>query len=378
VDWVRRELTNPEGGFYSSLDADSEGEEGKFYVWTREELQQIVGSEEPLAAAYYNCTGVGNWEHGYNILHRRQTDADFAQEHALEPHVLARLVHGWQHQLLAARAKRVRPGLDDKVLTGWNALMLSGLVAAYRAFGEASFLELALRNAEFLESNLRHGPRLYRTWKNGQATINGFLEDYALVIEAYISLYEATFDERWLREAETLTAYVLGNFFDPAEQQFFYTDASAEPLIARKKELFDNVIPGSNSVMAHNLLRLGRHLENTQYQELAAAMLGQVQALVAKEPQHLANWASLYGALLRPGAEVAIVGPEAEEFRRKLSQQFLPNDVVAGGLVTSSLPLLQGRSDTAKTTIYVCRTLMPQLPVHSVAEALEQLALAAQ
>jgi uncharacterized protein YyaL (SSP411 family) len=378
VAWVRRELTNPEGGFYSSLDADSEGEEGKFYVWTREELQQIVGSEEPLAAAYYNCTGVGNWEHGRNILHRRQTDADFAQEHALEPHVLANLVHGWQQQLLAARAKRVRPGLDDKVLTGWNALMLSGLVAAYRAFGEASFLELALRNAEFIERNLRHGPRLYRTWKNGRATINGFLEDYALVIEAYISLYEATFDERWLREAETLAGYVLSNFFDPAEQQFFYTDASAEPLIARKKELFDNVIPGSNSVMAHNLLRLGRHLENTQYQELAAAMLGQVQALVAKEPQHLANWASLYGALLRPGAEVAIVGPEAEAFRRKLSQQFLPNDVLAGALIASDLQLLQGRSDTVKTTVYVCRNRTCQLPVHSVAEALEQLALAAQ
>jgi uncharacterized protein YyaL (SSP411 family) len=378
VAWVRRELTNPEGGFYSSLDADSEGEEGKFYVWTREELQQILGDEEPLAAAYYNCTGVGNWEHGRNILHRHQTDADFAQEHALEPHVLAKLVHGWQQQLLAARAKRMRPGLDDKVLTGWNALMLSGLIAAYRAFGEASFLELALRNAEFLQSNLRQGPRLYRTWKNGRATINGFLEDYALVIEAYISLYEATFEESWLREAETLAAYVLDNFFDPAEQQFFYTDASAEPLIARKKELFDNVIPGSNSVMAHNLLRLGRHLENTQYQELAAAMLGQVQALVAKEPQHLTNWASLYVALLRPGAEVAIVGPEAEDFRRKLSQQFLPNDVLAGTLAASDLPLLQGRGEAAKTTIYVCRNRTCQLPVHSVAEALEQLALAAQ
>jgi uncharacterized protein YyaL (SSP411 family) len=149
-------------------------------------------------------------------------------------------------------------------------------------------------------------------------------------------------------------------------------------LIARKKELFDNVIPGSNSVMAHNLLRLGRHLENTQYQELAAAMLGQVQALVAKEPQHLANWASLYAALLRPGAEVAIVGPEAEEFRRKLSQQFLPNDVLAGALIASDLPLLQGRGDAVKSTIYVCRNRTCQLPVHSVDEALEQLALSAQ
>jgi uncharacterized protein YyaL (SSP411 family) len=376
VAWVRRELTNPEGGFYSSLDADSEGVEGKFYVWTREELQQILGAEEPLAAAYYNCIGIGNWEHGTNILHRRQSDADFAQAHEIEPHVLAKLVHSWQKQLLAARASRVRPGLDDKVLTGWNALMISGLVAAYRAFGESELLALALRNAEFLQQNLRQGPCLYRTWKNGRATINGFLEDYALVIEAYLSLYEATFAEQWLREAETLIAYVLDNFFDPAEQQFFYTDASAEPLIARKKELFDNVIPSSNSVMANNLLRLGRHLENAAYQDLARTMLGQVQALVVKEPQHLTNWASLYVALLRPGAEVAITGPQLEDFRSQLSRHFLPNDVLAGTLETSTLPLLEGRGGTAETTIYVCRNRACQLPVHSVAAALEQLALA--
>jgi uncharacterized protein YyaL (SSP411 family) len=378
VGWVKRELTNPAGGFYSSLDADSEGEEGKFYVWTREELQHALGTEEALAAAYYQCTGLGNWEHGRNILHRQQSDADFAAEHDLEPDVLAKLVHSWQKKLLAARAPRVRPGLDDKVLTGWNALMLSGLLAAYRAFGEAELLELALHNAEFLERNLRHGPRLYRTWKNGRATINGFLEDYALVIEAYISLYEATFTESWLREAETLTAYVIENFFDPADQLFYYTDASAEPLIARKKELFDNVIPASNSVMAHNLLRLGRHLEHAQYQAMAAAMLGQVQDLVAKEPQHLTNWASLYVALLRPGAEVAISGPQAEQFRRSLSQHFLPNDIIAGALATSHLPLLEGRAATANTTIYVCRNRACQLPVHSVAEALAQLALAEQ
>lgn len=375
VNWVRRELTNPEGGFYSSLDADTEGEEGKFYVWTREELRAILGEEEPLAAAYYQCTALGNWEHGRNILHRRQSDADFAEEHKLEPHVLAKLIHGWQKQLLVARTQRVRPSLDDKVLTGWNALMLSGLAAAYRAFGETEFLDLALRNAEFLQANLRQGPRLYRTWKNGRATINGFLEDYALVIEAYVSLYEATFTERWLREAATLTAYVLDHFFDPAEQQFFYTDASAEPLIARQKELFDNVIPASNSVMAHNLLRLGRHLEKPDYQALAATMLGQVQSLVAQEPQHLTNWASLYVALLRPGAEVVITGPRAEALRQQLSRHFLPNDVLAGTAGASELPLLQGRTGSEPTTIYVCRNQACQLPVRTVAEALEQLAL---
>jgi len=373
VAWARRELTSPAGGFYSSLDADSEGEEGKFYVWIQAELQQILSDEEPLATAYYHCTAIGNWEHGRNILHRRQSDADFAAAHQLEPAALTKLVQGWQQKLLAARANRIRPGLDDKILTGWNALMLSGLLAAYRAFGEAEFLDLAVHNAEFLQANLRQGPRLMRTWKAGRATISGFLEDYALVIEAYISLYEATFTESWLREAETLTAYVLANFFDPEEQQFFYTDASAEPLIARKKELFDNVIPGSNSVMAHNLLRLGRHIERADYQELAARMLAPVQALAAQEPQHLTNWASLYAALLRPGAEVAIVGPEAEQQRRELSRHFLPHEVLAGGQAAGELPLLQGRGAAEQTIIYVCRDRACQLPVQTVAEALAQL-----
>jgi uncharacterized protein YyaL (SSP411 family) len=170
---------------------------------------------------------------------------------------------------------------------------------------------------------------------------------------------------------------VLDNFFDPAEQQFFYTDASAEPLIARPKELFDNVIPASNSVMAHNLLRLGRHLENADYQALSATLLAPVQALAVKDPQHLANWASLYAALLRPGAEVAIVGPQAEVFRQQLERHFLPHDVLAGALQASELPLLQGRGDGDQTTIYVCRDRACQLPVRSVAEALAQLGLAA-
>jgi uncharacterized protein YyaL (SSP411 family) len=236
--------------------------------------------------------------------------------------VVPELVAGWKQKIMAVRATRVRPGLDNKILTGWNALMLQGLTDAYRAFAEPEFLVVAERNARFIQANLREGPRLYRTCKDGRASISGFLEDYALVVQAYISLYEVSFAEIWLHEAETLTEYVLSNFFDPTENQFFYTDSSAEPLIARKKELFDNVIPASNSVMAHNLRRLGRHLEKARYVDLAADMLAQIRPLVVKEPQHLTNWAALYAALLRPGAEVAIIGPEAEVFREELNRSF--------------------------------------------------------
>lgn len=375
IEFVRLELTNDEGGFYSSLDADSEGEEGRFYVFTKDELREILGDEEPLFSDYYNCTALGNWEHGRNILHRRETDEAFATAHELAPGVVPELVAGWKQKIMAVRAKRVRPALDDKVLTGWNALMLQGLTDAYRAFGEPEFLVMAEHNARFIEANLRDGIRLYRTCKNGRASISGFLEDYALVIQAYISLYEVSFVEKWLHEAEKLTEYVLNNFFDPIENQFFYTDSSAEPLIVRKKELFDNVIPASNSVMAHNLRRLGRHLEKAQYVDLAAAMLAQVRHLVVKEPQHLTNWAALYAALLRPGAEVAIIGPDAEAFREELNRQFLFDAVVTGTEEASELPLLAlHKFETdGRTAVHICRNQACLAPVFSVSEALGEL-----
>ncbi|OGX82340.1 thioredoxin domain-containing protein [Hymenobacter glacialis] len=376
VEFVRLELTNAEGGFYSSLDADSEGTEGLFYTFTNAELRDILGDEEPLFSAYYNCTAAGNWEHGRNILHRRQTDEAFAAAHELAPDAVPGMVAEWKQKIMAVRATRIRPGLDNKVLTGWNALMLQGLTDAYRAFAEPEFLVVAERNARYIEAHLRDGERLYRTSKNGRPSINGFLEDYALVIQAYISLYEVSFVEKWLREAETLTGYVLRNFFDPAETQFFYTDSNAEPLIARKKELLDNVIPASNSVMAHNLHRLGRHLENNQYVSLAADMLAQVRHLVAKEPQHFSNWASLYAALLRPGAEVAVIGPDAEVFREELNRSFLFDTIVAGSETRSELPLLKllKPAPQGETAVHVCRNQACLAPVYSVAEALMALA----
>lgn len=388
IAFVEREMLSPAGGFYSSLDADSEGEEGKFYVFSLAELQRILGEEAPLAAAYYNCSAAGNWEHGRNILHRRQTDEAFAEEHQLAPEELAGLVHGWKSQLLAARAARPRPQLDDKILTGWNALMLQGLTDAYRAFGEPQFLNLALRNAQFVRDNLTRKRSfrgverlgLLHNFKNGRASIDAFLEDYAPAIQAFISLYEVTFSTEWLELAEQLTETTLTHFFDEQESLFFFTDTDTlDPagngaggqLIARKKELFDNVIPASNSVMAHNLHRLGLHLDVPRYSKLASAMLQKVQALLVQEPQHLSHWAALYAALLRPTAEIAIVGPQAEERRQELSRHYLPNTVLAGTTGSSELPLLRGRTPQAgQTTLYVCFNHTCQQPVHTVAQAL--------
>ncbi|AYA35630.1 thioredoxin domain-containing protein [Hymenobacter oligotrophus] len=374
VAFVQRELMSPEGGFYASLDADSEGEEGKFYVFGLEQLREALGDEAPLAAEYYGCTALGNWEHGHNILHRRQSDAAFAEAHQLTPGVVASLAAGWREKLLAYRSQRARPALDDKILTGWNALMLRGLVDAYRAFHLPQYLELALQNAEFIEQNLRRGQGLWRNYKNGRATIVAFLEDYALLIDAYTALYEATFAERWLQRARELTEYVLEHFADEADSHLFYTDDTGEALIARKKELFDNVIPSSNSLMAHNLLRLGALLDVPAWHERATNMLALAQDLAVNEPQHLGNWASLYLSLLAPLAEVAVIGPEAEHFRRELSRHYLPNAVLAGTNTSSELPLLQNRhAAEGQTTIYVCYNRACQQPVYNPTEALAQL-----
>ncbi|GAB3202292.1 uncharacterized protein YyaL (SSP411 family) [Pontibacter aydingkolensis] len=374
IAFAERELMSPEGGFYSSLDADSEGEEGKFYTFTKNELHQLFGSEEPLFSKYYHATAAGNFEHGRNILHRRISDEAFAEENELELEVLQDMVQNWKEKIMQVRAERIRPALDDKILCSWNALMLKGLADAYYTFGNKHFLKLAIRNAEFILRNFKTGNRLFHNYKNGKATIEGFLEDYAILINAFIRMYEVTFNEDWLQQAKELTAYTLDNFFDEAECMFYFTDQEAEKLIARKKELFDNVIPSSNSVMAINLHLLGLYFDEHNYTELSESMLAKMKDLVLKEPSHLSNWAILYYYKLAQTAEVAIVGPEAPEMRAEISSFYLPNIILAGTTDKSELPLLNQRvAIGGKTTVYVCYNKTCQLPVHHAADALDQL-----
>ncbi|WP_242927053.1 thioredoxin domain-containing protein [Pontibacter vulgaris] len=379
IAFAERELLSPEGGFYSSLDADSEGEEGKFYVFTKEELHAILAAEEPLFSKYYHVTAAGNFEHGTNILHRRISNEKFAEENELELEVLEEMVKAWKDKLMAVRAKRVRPGTDDKILCSWNALMLKGLADAFYTFGEDHFLELALQNANFLLQHLKQDNKLYHNYKAGKATIDGFLEDYALLTRALVALYEVTFDEKWLQEAKQLTDYTLTNFLDEAENMFYFTDNNSGKLIARKKEILDNVVPASNSVMATNLHLLGLYFDEERYQQLSDEMLAKVKDLVIKEPSHLGNWAALYFQKLKPTAEVAIVGPKAAAIRAELSSFYIPNMILLGTKTSSNLALLKERvAVNGKTTIYVCYNKTCQLPVHTASEALEQLLNQAQ
>jgi uncharacterized protein len=374
IEFVDRELMSREGGFYSSLDADTEGEEGKFYVFTREETENILGKEAPLFWAYYSIEdGEGNWEKGKNILHRRVSDEEFAKSHQLDLKELQKKVRYWKEKIREARSKRTNPNLDDKVLTSWNALMLKGLTDAYRVFKEDRFLEMAIQNADFLFRRMKKGNTLLHNYKDGKASIEGFLEDYSLAIHAFISLYEVTFEERWLNEARRLTDYVLEHFFDKKEGLFYFTSSESEKLIARKKELLDNVIPSSNSIMALNLHQLALFFDHEPYMDLSNNMLYTVKDLVLKEPTHMANWAILYGMKLQPTAEIVITGADVEAFRWQFGLHFLPNTVLMGTSGESSLPLFLNRPNLNGTTIYVCYNKTCQMPVRSVAEALEQL-----
>lgn len=376
IEFVKRELTSPEGGFYSSLDAQSEGVEGKFYVWTKAEIDQVLA--DPAAAAlfcdFYEVTEKGNWEEGKNILHIRKDLASVAQKHNMSLADAEASIAKSKEKLFEARSKRIRPRLDDKVLTSWNALMLKGLVDAWRAFGEKDYLDMALKNGQFLRQNMmQEDHRLNRNFKDGKSSINAFLDDYALTAQAFTALYEVTFDEKWLYDAKDLTEYALTHFTDDETGFFFYTSDLDPPLVTRKKEITDNVIQGSNSVMTHNLLILGDYFYNQEWMDkargLMAAMAGQIHQ--SNAPDYYSMWCQVYMDCLRMPYEVAIVGPAAQQKRDALLTNYLPNAMLLGGETEGSLELLKDKLQQGAAYIYVCQNKVCKLPVEEVDKALE-------
>ena len=374
VAWLRNEMSSPDGGFYSALDADSEGVEGKFYIWTKNELEQILGADFNWFSKLYNISQHGNWEHGYNHLHL----TNFAPETAKAAGVYSEdFEDKYQHaldKLAAARASKIRPGLDDKILASWNGLLIKGLTTAYQATGEESIREMAVKTGRFILKKMTENGKLWHSYKNGKASITAFLEDYASVIEAYLGLYQITFDAEWLTGATSLCDYTIANFYDESEGFFFFTDTEGETLIARKKELFDNVIPASNSMMAQNLYTLGKMLDRSDYLELSDQMLSKMTKILLADVQWVTNWAALYCQRVTPTAEIVIVGENADEIRKDFDRFFVPNKIIAGTTSQSTLPLLENRTPlNGQTAIYVCYDKTCQLPVTSVKEALEQL-----
>ncbi len=373
LKFISRELTATNGAFYSALDADSEGEEGKFYVWTEKELRESLGEDFKLVADYYSVNSIGLWEHGNYILLRRETEEVIARKHDLSVEELRDIIPKVNDRLLGIREFRIRPGLDDKTLTSWNAMMLKGYADAYHVFGEDEFLLAALKNARFIRDvQLRADGGLWHSWKNDKSSINGFLEDYAFTIDAFISLYQVTFDEEWLMLSQKLCEYVFKHFSDESSGMFFFTSNEDPALIARKMELSDNVIPSSNSVMAKNLFYLGQIMGNPGWTERSAKMLRQVKQQLIAYGGGYSNWMMLQNHFVFPFRELVIVGKTVDKTMAELRKRYLPNQIFAGSPGPSELPLLHNRFVEGKTLIYVCENNTCKLPVENVADVIKQ------
>jgi hypothetical protein len=377
VAFLKREMLDDSGGFYTALDADSmndkdELEEGAFYVWTKEELKELLGSDFEIFAQYYNVNSYGLWEHNNYVLIRQDEDSDFIKEHDLDATAFAEKKKNWNEMLLRVRDKRKAPRLDDKILTGWNGLTISGLTAAYKSFNEPEFLELALNNANFIiDKQIKEDGSLYRNYKKGSSTINAYLEDYASVIEGFIALYEVTTDRKWLNHAEKLTSYALNHFTNPENGMLYFTSDEDPELIMRNVEYQDNVIPSSNSIMAKNLYKLGHIVFNEEYIELSGKMLLNVSKEISAYPGGYSNWLDLMLNFTDPFYEIVITGKQAKEKLKDLNQYYLPNAIIAAiESPEEYLDLFEGRWDDAHTWIYICTNRACKLPVATVEDAL--------
>jgi uncharacterized protein YyaL (SSP411 family) len=355
LNWALREMRGSEGGFCSSLDADSEGGEGRFYVWTLEELREVLGDRAEAAIAYFGATEAGNFEHGRNVLEARGPVPDDLAEISLK--------------LFEARSRRVRPGLDDKRLTAWNALMISALAEAGAVLGDREYVEAACACASFVLADLRDAEgNLLRTWKDGRARIPAYLEDYAFLLDALITLYEGTFEVRWYQEAVALADALIERFEDPERGGFFTTASDQGELPIRRKDLEDSPIPSGNSAAAFALLRLALLSGEGKYEWHALAVLRLLFSLAARHPSafpHLLRAADFYLARVK---EVAVVGPreEAEALLRVVRERFRPRVVLAAAASESEVPLLKGRVPVdGHATAYVCEHFVCKAPVTS-------------
>ncbi len=374
IGFIKRELTSQEGGFYSSLDADSDGEEGKFYVWSKDEIKKNLGNDADIFCDYFGITDKGNWEHDKNIPDINEGDKNRLKKYNLTKDELENKIDSLKLKILTVRDTRNRPQTDDKILTSWNALMAKGLLAAYETFGEKDFLQMAETDINFLIKKITTKENgLYRNYKNDTATIHAFLDDYAFMISALIEYYQVSFNENYLQKANELMQYALQHFYDSTSGMFFYTDDLYSNLIARKMEVADNVIPSSNSEMAKNLLLLSLYFENENYKNQSAQLVKNVIEDMKKTPGYYSNWAQALALQIKEPYEIAIAGNEWKEKLSEFHKHYLPDAIYLGGASESNFSLLQNKFINGKTMIYVCRNKTCRQPVEQVSAALLQI-----
>lgn len=369
IAWLQREMLTKDGAFYSALDADSEGDEGKFYCWNKEDMLNVLGDDYNWVSDFYNLNQRGYWEEEKYIPLRTESDLSFAKKMNWSLEEFELKISKINQQLLDERSHRIRPGTDDKCLTSWNAITIKGLCDAYSAFGEEEFLHLAIKNARWIvQRQITNDAKLFRTYKNGNSTINAFLEDYAHVICAFIELYEVTFDSEWLEKASQLTEITLKEFHDEKSKMFFFTSNSNQ-LIARKMELNDNVLPASNSVMAHNLFRLSHLYYNNEFKLIAEQMLANIYDGMEMYGSGYSNWGSLLLNIVNNYYHVSIMGNESQALNLNLLKNYLPNVLCAGGN-DLKLPVFADKKIENETIIYVCYDGTCLSPVKNIEEVI--------
>jgi uncharacterized protein YyaL (SSP411 family) len=376
IDYVLREMTSPEGGFYSTQDADSEGHEGKFFVWTPAEIEALL---EPHTAAifetFYGVSERGNFE-GKTILSVVRTAENVADRFRISVAEVEQALAAARFKLFQAREQRIKPGRDEKILTEWNGLMIHALAECGVVLGRSDALQAAVTAADFiLQKMSQDDGRLLRSYKDGRARLNAYLEDYASLIRALLALYEATFELRWLGEATRLTQIMFEQFHDAQNGGFFQTGIDHEALVARRKDVVDNAIPSGNSLAAEALLRLAVFLDNDQYRREAGRIVLMLKDAMARQPTGFGRLLGVLDAYLAPSREVAIVGNQEDQATQALlaavRSRFLPHTVVAAKRPgeESMLPLLQGRNLVdGSPAAYVCENYACRLPVTTADE----------
>ncbi|MGX5818368.1 thioredoxin domain-containing protein [Chitinophaga lutea] len=371
LTFIQREMTSPEGAFYAALDADSEGEEGKYYVWSLEEIESVLGDDAPAFCAYYNVSRGGNWE-DHNILWLPEPPEKVAATLGVEPAALEAQMANCRERLLEVRERRIRPGLDDKILLGWNALMIHALCKAYGAVGDGAYLERALKAMHFIFEKMKApgaAPAFFHTYKDGTARYPAFLDDYAYLVRALIALQEATGDLDWLRKAREISEWVITQFGDETGRYFYYTAAGQEDVIVRKKEVYDGAVPSGNAVMAHNLWYLSVVYDNSGWAERALAMTASLSQTVVRYPTSFGVWASMILQLVQGTPELAVAGPAYRERMRELNAAYIPGKVLLGAdSDQEDMPLLQQRVQAGKTLIYLCEGYQCKKPVEYISE----------
>jgi uncharacterized protein len=384
-DYVLREMTAPEGGFFSTQDADSEGEEGKFFVWTPQEIIEVLGAEAGRAfCEAYDVTPAGNFEHGHTILNRPRPLEQTARALGRDPVELARELDESSAKLLAVRSRRVRPGLDDKVIVAWNGLMIDALAYAGGALNEPRYIAAAVSTADFILAKLRRADgRLLHSWRAGEAKLDAYLDDYTCLANALISLYEADFDERWIEAAIELADFVLTLFQDPAGGGFYFTASDHETLIVRPKDLYDNAVPSGNSMAAMLFTRLGKLTGRDDFLAGADNALGAAAPLARQAPRACGQLLAALDMALGPMPEIVLLGDATCESMaaavHALHQRYLPNKVVACRATNQAsreasplAPLFAGKKlEGPEPGVFICERFACRAPVYGTAAAVE-------